>query len=87
MASRPKTTHAYFTTDARQLDDLPLSELGLPTRARNALQNGGIKSLRDILEWPVRELRALPNCGDTTIAAIRRILDSLQASERGASLQ
>ena len=87
MASRQKMTHAFLTPVARQLPDKPLSELGLPTRARNALQNGGIRSLSDILEWSVHELRSLPNCGDTTITAIRRILESLQASDHGASPQ
>ena len=87
MASHQKKTHAYLTTGAEHLPDTPLTELALPTRAKNALLNGGIRSLSDILEWPVHELRALPNCGDTTIVAIRRILDSLQGDGHGDVLQ
>lgn len=59
-------------TDA-MLFDLPLDALGLPKRALNALRAGGITSFAEILEWPERELRALPNCGPATIAALRQI--------------
>jgi DNA-directed RNA polymerase alpha subunit len=55
--------------------DTTVEQLGLPKRAVNALRAGGIASLHDVAEWPERELRALPNCGDATIAALREILD------------
>jgi DNA-directed RNA polymerase alpha subunit len=65
MAKLDKTDSMLF--------DLPLDVLGLPKRAVNALRAGGITSFAEIAEWPERELRALPNCGPATIAALRKI--------------
>lgn len=55
--------------------DLPVDALGLPKRAVNALRAGGISVLGDVLQWPERELRALPNCGPATMAALREIAE------------
>jgi DNA-directed RNA polymerase alpha subunit len=57
------------------LFDLPLDALGLPKRAVNALRAGGITSFAEIVEWPERELRALPNCGQATMSALRGIAE------------
>jgi len=64
---------------------LTVADLGLPVRAVNALRAGGIETLRDVVEWPERELRALPNCGPATIAALRDFAERAGASvSRGA---
>ena len=55
------------------LNPVPISELGLPTRACNALRSWGIDCLGDLLQWSERELRTLPNCGPITIQAIQEI--------------
>lgn len=64
-----------ISTADLMLFDLPLDALGLPKRAVNALRAGGITSFAEIVEWPERELRALPNCGPATMTALRLIAE------------
>lgn len=61
---------------------LAVADLGLPVRAVNALRAGGIETVGDIVEWPERELRALPNCGPATMAALREIAERAGAKRR-----
>lgn len=45
---------------------MPLSVLGLPKRATNALLRSGIMRLSDVTEWTERDLKTLPNFGPTS---------------------
>lgn len=56
------------------LPAIPVRDLELPTRAKNALIGGGINTLADMMQWRVRELLTLPHCGPTTIEALRRVV-------------
>ena len=60
----------------------PLTALGLPMRALNAMHAAGILTLRDAANWSLRELQSLPQFGP---ASIRTLGDAL--ARAGLSLQ
>ena len=67
-----------------ELPAIPVRDLDLPTRAKNALIGGGINTLADMMQWRVRELLTLPHCGPTTIEALRRVVAEVTGAQRAA---
>ena len=65
-----------------ELPAIPVRDLELPTRAKNALIGGGINTLADMMQWRVRELLTLPHCGPTTIEALRRVVAEVTSARK-----
>ena len=65
-----------------ELPAIPVRDLDLPTRAKNALIGGGINTLADMMQWRVRELLTLPHCGPTTIEALRRVVAEVTGARK-----
>lgn len=61
-------------SDLSLLPDDPVTALGLPPRALNALHGAGIRLLKDAADWSARDLLSLPQMGPATLAAIRLAL-------------
>lgn len=82
MKSSP---HDGFLMEAAlELPAIPVRDLPLPTRAKNALLGGGIATLADVSQWRVCELLTLPHCGPTTIEALRRVVAEVTGARQGA---
>ena len=62
--------------------DTPVDELGLSTRAANALYNLGVDTLADILEYRPAELMEARNFGRVSLAAVVDML-----SQRGLKMK
>lgn len=60
--------------DLAILPDHPITALGLPPRALNALHGAGIRLLKDAADWSARDLLSLPQMGPATLAALREAL-------------
>lgn len=65
MTSSPHD--GFLTGAALELPAIPVRDLPLPTRAKNALRGGGITTLADMAQWRVCELLTLPHCGPTPL--------------------
>jgi DNA-directed RNA polymerase alpha subunit len=68
-----------------ELPAIPVRDLDLPTRAKNALIGGGINTLADMMQWRVCELLTLPHCGPATIEALRRVAAELTGTRKATS--
>jgi len=68
-----------------ELPAIPVRDLDLPTRAKNALIGGGINTLADTMQWRVCELLTLPHCGPTTIEALRRVVSDVTGARQATS--
>jgi DNA-directed RNA polymerase alpha subunit len=55
-------------------DDLPLEEVGLPTRLRRALTNEGLKTVGDIRNMSDVELRCVRRIGYDSFRILRALL-------------
>lgn len=69
--------NGFLTGAPLDLPAIPVRELPLPTRAKNALLRGGIATLADMSEWRVSELLTLPHCGPATVDALRQLIGDL----------
>lgn len=83
MTSSPHD--GFLTGAAVELPAIPVRDLPLPTRAKNALLGGGITTLADMTQWRVCELLTLPHCGPTTIEALRRVVAEVTGARKTAS--
>ncbi len=81
--TEPKT--GFLVERRLSLPNIPIRELDLPTRAKNALLGGGIQSLSDMADWRESELLTLPHCGPATIDALRAIIARLAGVSRPRS--
>jgi DNA-directed RNA polymerase alpha subunit len=72
----------FLVERRKSLPNIPIRELDLPTRAKNALLGGGIQSLSDMADWRESELLTLPHCGPATIDALRTIISRLAGASR-----
>lgn len=83
--SEPK---ACFLLEAgASLPDIPIRNLDLPTRAKNALLSGGIQSLSDMADWRESDLLTLPHCGPATVDALKAIIMRLNRTTRQRGLR
>ncbi|MCM8807247.1 MAG: DNA-directed RNA polymerase subunit alpha [Candidatus Omnitrophica bacterium] len=55
--------------------DIPITDLKLSTRINNALENRGIKTLRDLLNTPKERLEEMKNLGKKSIEEIEQALE------------
>lgn len=61
-----------------------IAQLGLPTRARNALLRAGIRTLEEASEWSERDLLSLPHFGRASVQSLRAYLgDKIEGQATG----
>lgn len=78
--TEPKT--GFLVERQTSLPNIPIQQLDLPTRAKNALLGGGIHSLSDMADWRESDLLTLPHCGPATVDALRAIISRLAGASR-----
>lgn len=57
----------------------PIAVLGISTRARNALERAEVLTVRDLLEFPIREIHLMRGVGNQTRQEIIRFVAELRA--------
>ena len=54
-------------------DDTPIADLNLPTRIRNALVGGGVRTMGDVREMPDAKLLSFRDLGIESLSYIRKM--------------
>ena len=68
---------APFDADEYLKDNTSLNELNTPCRAVTCLMNGGIKTVKALLDATPERLKSLKGCGKTSLAQILEAKDSI----------
>ena len=80
MRDRPADLPATLPALAGHHDPLllPLTALGLPQRALNAMRAAGLVTLRDASDWSARDLKSLPQVGPAALTMLQEALLTAQ---------
>lgn len=57
-------------------NQIAITQLSLPKRARNALLRAGIMTMEEASEWSDRDLLSLPHIGRASVASLRTHIQS-----------
>lgn len=63
------------------LKNIPIENLGMSNRARNALARNGIKNVADLIVLSDQKLRRMRNIGDKTVKEVYDIIESIGNEE------
>lgn len=70
----PQETGSTVTTLVPELYRLTVEELELPTRIANALRKGGLKTVKDLAEATVAQLKQVKNLGEKSVENVVKLL-------------
>lgn len=65
-----------------QCQTISLSDVGLPVRVANTLENYGLLTIGDLAKLTVEDLESIQNLGEVTIARCTKLLDEMQIPHR-----
>jgi DNA-directed RNA polymerase alpha subunit len=61
-----------------QCQTISLSDVGLPVRVANTLENYGLLTIGDLAKLTVEDLESIQNLGEVTIARCTKLLNEMQ---------